>query len=48
MTHPLPDLAPPGAAHFAAVERRVASLLATENDVVITRGEARHMWSQHP
>ncbi|MDX3851502.1 pyridoxal-phosphate-dependent aminotransferase family protein [Streptomyces sp. AK02-01A] len=40
MTHPLLDLAPLTAAHFAAVERRLASLLATENDVVIMQGEA--------
>ncbi|MFJ2113701.1 MULTISPECIES: pyridoxal-phosphate-dependent aminotransferase family protein [unclassified Streptomyces] len=40
MTHPLLDLDPLSAAHFAAIERRVATLLATENDVVITQGEA--------
>ncbi|MFE2498100.1 pyridoxal-phosphate-dependent aminotransferase family protein [Streptomyces scopuliridis] len=40
MTHPLLDLPPLTAAHFAAIERRVASLLATENDVVIMQGEA--------
>ncbi|MFD5781376.1 pyridoxal-phosphate-dependent aminotransferase family protein [Streptomyces sp. NPDC058220] len=40
MTHPLLDLAPLTAARFAAIERRVASLLATENDVVIMQGEA--------
>ncbi|GGW94490.1 pyridoxal-phosphate-dependent aminotransferase family protein [Streptomyces chryseus] len=40
MTHPLLDLAPLTAAHFAAIERRVASLLSTEQDVVITQGEA--------
>ncbi|OEJ29723.1 aspartate aminotransferase [Streptomyces agglomeratus] len=40
MTHPLLDLAPLTAAHFAAVERRVASLLSTEQDVVIMQGEA--------
>ncbi|MGC5346697.1 pyridoxal-phosphate-dependent aminotransferase family protein [Streptomyces sp. DT171] len=40
MTHPFLDLAPLTAAHFAAIERRVASLLATEQDVVITQGEA--------
>ncbi|MCX5383189.1 alanine--glyoxylate aminotransferase family protein [Streptomyces sp. NBC_00083] len=40
MTHPLLDLAPLTAAHFAAVERRVAALLATEQDVVIMQGEA--------
>ncbi|MCX4822221.1 aminotransferase class V-fold PLP-dependent enzyme [Streptomyces sp. NBC_01142] len=40
MTHPLLDLAPLTAAHFAAVERRVAALLDTEQDVVIMQGEA--------
>ncbi|RDG36068.1 pyridoxal-phosphate-dependent aminotransferase family protein [Streptomyces corynorhini] len=40
MTHPLLDLPPLTAEHFAAVERRVAALLATGNDVVITQGEA--------
>lgn len=40
MTHPLLDLAPLSAARFAAIERRVAALLATEQDVVIMQGEA--------
>ncbi|MBD0709260.1 MULTISPECIES: pyridoxal-phosphate-dependent aminotransferase family protein [unclassified Streptomyces] len=40
MTHPLLDLAPMTAAQFASIERRVAALLATEQDVVITQGEA--------
>ncbi|MFI8964789.1 pyridoxal-phosphate-dependent aminotransferase family protein [Streptomyces sp. NPDC053493] len=40
MTRPLLDLAPMTAAHFASIERRVASLLRTEQDVVITQGEA--------
>ncbi|OAR25248.1 aspartate aminotransferase [Streptomyces sp. ERV7] len=40
MTHPFLDLAPLTAARFAAIERRVAALLATEQDVVITQGEA--------
>ncbi|MFE9371386.1 pyridoxal-phosphate-dependent aminotransferase family protein [Streptomyces sp. NPDC006711] len=40
MTHPLLDLAPLTAGRFAAIERRVAALLATEHDVVITQGEA--------
>ncbi|MFG2722462.1 pyridoxal-phosphate-dependent aminotransferase family protein [Streptomyces sp. NPDC048416] len=40
MTHPLLDLAPLTAAHFAAIERRVAALLGTEQDVVIMQGEA--------
>lgn len=40
MTHPLLDLAPLTAGHFASIERRVASLLATEHDVVIMQGEA--------
>lgn len=37
---PLPRPPPLTAAHFAAIERRVAALLATEQDVVITQGEA--------
>ncbi|MFJ9590979.1 pyridoxal-phosphate-dependent aminotransferase family protein [Streptomyces acidicola] len=40
MTHPFLDLAPMSAARFAAIEDRVARLLATEQDVVITQGEA--------
>ncbi|MEO3977063.1 aminotransferase class V-fold PLP-dependent enzyme [Streptomyces sp. CAU 1734] len=40
MTHPLLDLPPLTAAHFADIERRVAALLDTEQDVVITQGEA--------
>ncbi|MEU0137023.1 aminotransferase class V-fold PLP-dependent enzyme [Streptomyces sp. NPDC006296] len=40
MTHPFLDLAPLTAARFAAIERRVAGLLATEQDVVIMQGEA--------
>ncbi|MFD7718282.1 pyridoxal-phosphate-dependent aminotransferase family protein [Streptomyces sp. NPDC059814] len=40
MTHPFLDLTPLTPAHFAAVERRVAGLLATEQDVVIMQGEA--------
>ncbi|MEU9197453.1 pyridoxal-phosphate-dependent aminotransferase family protein [Streptomyces hundungensis] len=40
MTHPLLDLAPLTADHFAAIERRVAALLATGQDVVIMQGEA--------
>lgn len=40
MTHPLLDPAPLTAAHFAAIEGRVAALLATEQDVVIMQGEA--------
>ncbi|MFJ7418283.1 pyridoxal-phosphate-dependent aminotransferase family protein [Streptomyces uncialis] len=40
MSHPLLDLAPLTADRFAAIERRVAGLLATEQDVVITQGEA--------
>ncbi|MEU6168203.1 pyridoxal-phosphate-dependent aminotransferase family protein [Streptomyces tanashiensis] len=40
MTHPLLDLAPLTAAQFASIERRVAALLSTEQDVVITQGEA--------
>ncbi|MFF8292295.1 pyridoxal-phosphate-dependent aminotransferase family protein [Streptomyces sp. NPDC016309] len=40
MTHPLLDPAPLTADRFAAIERRVAALLDTEQDVVITQGEA--------
>ncbi|GAA3397018.1 alanine--glyoxylate aminotransferase family protein [Streptomyces roseoviridis] len=40
VTHPLLDLAPLTAAQFASIERRVAALLRTEQDVVITQGEA--------
>ncbi|MFC5800653.1 pyridoxal-phosphate-dependent aminotransferase family protein [Streptomyces formicae] len=40
MTHPFLDLAPLTASHFAAIERRVAALLSTGQDVVITQGEA--------
>ncbi|MEU2679880.1 aminotransferase class V-fold PLP-dependent enzyme [Streptomyces sp. NPDC007107] len=40
MTHPFLDLAPLTAARFAAIERRVTGLLATEQDVVIMQGEA--------
>ncbi|MFE9406215.1 pyridoxal-phosphate-dependent aminotransferase family protein [Streptomyces sp. NPDC006530] len=40
MTHPLLDLAPLTADHFTAIERRVAALLATGQDVVIMQGEA--------
>ncbi|WP_411093769.1 pyridoxal-phosphate-dependent aminotransferase family protein [Streptomyces sp. 021-3] len=40
MTHPLLDLTPLTAAHFANIERRVAALLSTAQDVVITQGEA--------
>ncbi|MFI6411318.1 pyridoxal-phosphate-dependent aminotransferase family protein [Streptomyces sp. NPDC050585] len=42
MTHPHPllDLPPLTADRFAAIERRVAALLATEHDVVIAQGEA--------
>lgn len=40
MTHPFLDLAPLTADRFAAIERRVAALLATEQDVVIMQGEA--------
>ncbi|MEU8704692.1 aminotransferase class V-fold PLP-dependent enzyme [Streptomyces sp. NPDC048565] len=40
MTHPFLDLAPLTAARFAAIERRVAGLLATGQDVVIMQGEA--------
>ena len=40
MTHPFLDLAPLTAAHFASIEDRVARLLSTRQDVVITQGEA--------
>ncbi|MEV3872160.1 aminotransferase class V-fold PLP-dependent enzyme [Streptomyces sp. NPDC049906] len=41
MTHPLlDDLAPLTADRFAAIERQVAGLLHTAQDVVITQGEA--------
>ncbi|MFI8179938.1 aminotransferase class V-fold PLP-dependent enzyme [Actinacidiphila glaucinigra] len=40
MSHPLLDLPPLTAERFAAIERRVAALLHTEQDVVITQGEA--------
>ncbi|GLF98666.1 pyridoxal-phosphate-dependent aminotransferase family protein [Streptomyces yaizuensis] len=40
MTHPLLDLPPLTAEHFARIEARVAALLDTEQDVVITQGEA--------
>ncbi|MFI1099629.1 pyridoxal-phosphate-dependent aminotransferase family protein [Streptomyces melanogenes] len=40
MTHPFLDLAPLTADRFAAIERRVAALLGTEQDVVIMQGEA--------
>ncbi|GGS57488.1 aminotransferase class V-fold PLP-dependent enzyme [Streptomyces griseoviridis] len=40
MTHPFLDLPPLGAARFAAIEDRVARLLGTAHDVVITQGEA--------
>ncbi|MFE9683851.1 pyridoxal-phosphate-dependent aminotransferase family protein [Streptomyces sp. NPDC006285] len=40
MTHPFLDLEPLSAAHFASIEDRVARLLSTRQDVVITQGEA--------
>ncbi|MER5807056.1 aminotransferase class V-fold PLP-dependent enzyme [Streptomyces sp. NPDC002033] len=40
MTHPLLDLPPLTAEHFASIERGVARLLGTRHDVVITQGEA--------
>ncbi|MFP3990460.1 aminotransferase class V-fold PLP-dependent enzyme [Streptomyces sp. E11-3] len=40
MTHPLLDLPPLTATRFAEIERRVARLLRTEQDVVIMQGEA--------
>lgn len=44
VTHPFLDLAPLSAAHFAAIEDRVARLLSTEQDVVIMQGEALLPW----
>ncbi|MGW2047555.1 pyridoxal-phosphate-dependent aminotransferase family protein [Streptomyces sp. NPDC001858] len=40
VTHPFLDLSPLSAAHFAAIEDRVARLLDTRQDVVIMQGEA--------
>ncbi|MFJ4779634.1 pyridoxal-phosphate-dependent aminotransferase family protein [Streptomyces sp. NPDC088762] len=40
MTHPLLDLPPLTAERFASIERGVAELLGTRQDVVITQGEA--------
>ncbi|MGW7101980.1 pyridoxal-phosphate-dependent aminotransferase family protein [Streptomyces sp. NPDC054883] len=40
MTHPLLDLPPLTAARFASIERGVAELLGTRQDVVVTQGEA--------
>ncbi|ANP54291.1 aspartate aminotransferase-like enzyme [Streptomyces griseochromogenes] len=40
MTHPFLDLPPLSAERFAAIEDRVARLLETRQDVVITQGEA--------
>ncbi|MCX5196547.1 aminotransferase class V-fold PLP-dependent enzyme [Streptomyces sp. NBC_00249] len=40
MTHPLLDLPPLTAERFASIERGVARLLGTRQDVVITQGEA--------
>ncbi|MFJ6081737.1 pyridoxal-phosphate-dependent aminotransferase family protein [Streptomyces sp. NPDC092369] len=40
VSHPLLDLPPLTAARFAAIEDRVARLLDTRQDVVITQGEA--------
>ncbi|MEV8564040.1 aminotransferase class V-fold PLP-dependent enzyme [Streptomyces sp. NPDC051322] len=40
MTHAFLDLPPLTAAHFASIERQVAALLRTEQDVVIMQGEA--------
>ncbi|MEU6005564.1 aminotransferase class V-fold PLP-dependent enzyme [Streptomyces sp. NPDC047453] len=40
MTNPFLDLAPLSADRFASIEDRVARLLGTEQDVVITQGEA--------
>ncbi|MEU9299300.1 aminotransferase class V-fold PLP-dependent enzyme [Streptomyces sp. NPDC048269] len=40
MTHPFLDLPPLTAERFASIEQRVADLLGTRQDVVITQGEA--------
>ncbi|WP_411106172.1 aminotransferase class V-fold PLP-dependent enzyme [Streptomyces sp. cmx-4-9] len=40
MTHPFLDLPPLTAERFASIERGVAGLLSTRQDVVITQGEA--------
>jgi aspartate aminotransferase-like enzyme len=40
VTHPFLDLAPLSAERFASIERRVAGLLDTAQDVVIMQGEA--------
>ncbi|MEU5115421.1 aminotransferase class V-fold PLP-dependent enzyme [Streptomyces longwoodensis] len=40
MTHPFLDLVPLSAARFASIEDRVAKLLDTRQDVVVTQGEA--------
>jgi aspartate aminotransferase-like enzyme len=40
VTHPFLDLAPLSAARFASIEDRVAKLLDTRQDVVVTQGEA--------
>ncbi|WP_405981286.1 pyridoxal-phosphate-dependent aminotransferase family protein [Streptomyces sp. NBC_00158] len=40
MTHPLLDLPPLTAEHFASIERGVARLVDTRHDVVVTQGEA--------
>ncbi|WFB08076.1 aminotransferase class V-fold PLP-dependent enzyme [Streptomyces sp. LX-29] len=40
MTHPLLDLPPLTAERFAAIERRVARVMGTAADVIVTQGEA--------
>ncbi|MBB4791093.1 pyridoxal-phosphate-dependent aminotransferase family protein [Streptomyces nodosus] len=40
VTHPFLDLAPLSAERFASIEDRVARLLSTQQDVLITQGEA--------
>ncbi|MEU8354327.1 aminotransferase class V-fold PLP-dependent enzyme, partial [Streptomyces sp. NPDC048845] len=40
MSHPLLDLEPLSAERFAAIERRVASVLRTDADVLVMQGEA--------
>ncbi|MCC5031998.1 aminotransferase class V-fold PLP-dependent enzyme [Streptomyces sp. WAC 00631] len=40
MPHPLLDLAPLSAEHFAAIERQVASVMGTDADVIVMQGEA--------
>ncbi|NJQ03783.1 pyridoxal-phosphate-dependent aminotransferase family protein [Streptomyces zingiberis] len=40
MSHPLLDLAPLSAEHFASIERRIGAVLRTDADVIVMQGEA--------